>query len=206
MSDRKDATLYVNSMSRIRQRVDLIEKVFTGQVNLDADAFVGEVIFLQFRKILEEMAFSSLIANKEKYSEANAKFSEHWNAARILETVRKLNPGFYPIPLEAPTWNGHAHHFDPIDDGFLTEADFATLYQASSEVLHTRNPYCKGDPTIQVRYAVGEWISRIQTLLSWHQVVLLDGGSWVVHIPPTGPVQAFPTELADAADVTTQAS
>ena len=128
------------------------------------------------------MAFSSLVANKEKYSETNAKFSEHWNASRILDTMRKLNPGFYPVPLEAPIWNGHAHHFEPINEGFLTEDDFATLYQASSEVLHTRNPYRESDPTIQVKYTVAEWISRIQALLSWHQVVLLDGGSWVVHI------------------------
>ncbi|NYF51085.1 hypothetical protein [Tunturiibacter gelidoferens] len=202
MSNRSDATLYTNSMSRIRQRVDLIEKVFKGSMDLDSDAFTAELIFLQFRKILEEMAFPSLAANKEKYSEAHATFSQHWNASRILEAVSKLNPGFYPIPLGAPTWNGEIH-FEPIDSGFLTEDEFAILYQASSEVLHTRNPYREGDPTIHVKYTVGEWISRIQTLLSWHQVVLLDGGSWIVHIPPRGPVQAFPTQPADAPGVNT---
>jgi hypothetical protein len=197
MSSNSDAALYANSMSRIRERVELIEKVYTDAIDLGSDAFRAELIFLQFRKILEEMAFSSLVANKDKYSELNAKFAEHWKAERILEAVKQINPDFYPIPLEAPTWNGQVHHFEPIREGFLTTEDFGILYQASSEVLHTRNPYKGGDTTIQVKYKVPEWISRIQCLLSWHQVTLVDGGSWVVNIPPAGPVQTYPTSPVD---------
>jgi hypothetical protein len=197
MPSNSDATLYVNSMSRIRERVELIEKVFTDAIDLGSETFRAELIFLQFRKMLEEIAFSSLAANKDKYSELNARFAEHWNAKRILEAVKQINPDFYPIPLEAPTWNGRVHHFEPVSDGFLTMEDFAILYQASSEVLHTRNPYKVGDLTIQVKYRVPEWISRVQRLLSWHQVTLLDGGSWVVNIPPEGGVHAYPTRPVD---------
>jgi hypothetical protein len=116
----------------------------------------------------------------------------------------EAQPRLLSIPLEVPTWKGHAHHLEPINEGFLTVDDFATLYQASSEVLYTRNPCREDDPTIQVKYTVAEWISGIQALLSWHEVVLPDGGSWVVHIPPTGPVQAFPKQPADAPGANTR--
>jgi hypothetical protein len=197
MSANSDAILYANSMSRIRERVGLIEKVFTDAIDVGSEAFRAEIIFLHFRKILEEIAFSSLVANKEKYSELNAKFAEHWKAERILETVKQINPDFYPVPLEAPTWNGRVRHFELIGSGFLTMEDFTVLYQASSEVLHTWNPYKEGDPTIQVKYTVPEWISRIQCLLSWHQVTLLEGGAWVVNIPAVGPVHTYPTRPID---------
>jgi hypothetical protein len=69
MPSNSDATLYVNSMSRIRECVELIEKVFTDAIDLGSETFRAELIFLQFRKMLEEIAFSSLAANKDKYSE-----------------------------------------------------------------------------------------------------------------------------------------
>jgi hypothetical protein len=74
----------------------------------------------------------------------------------------------------------------------MTPDEFVRLYQASSEVLHTRNPYKEGDPTIQAKYTVQEWVSRIQRLLLWHRVQLLSGDTWVVNIPPAGNVHAYP--------------
>jgi hypothetical protein len=106
--------------------------------------------------------------------------------------LKKLNANFYPLALQAPISAGNYHHFEPIADGYMTPDEFVTLYQASSEVLHTRNPYKEGDPTIQVKYTVQEWVSRIQTLLSWHRVQLLSGDLWVVNIPPTGEVHTYP--------------
>jgi hypothetical protein len=57
MSSNSDAALYANSMSRIRERVELIKKVYTEAIDLGSDAFRAELIFLQFRKVLEGWLF-----------------------------------------------------------------------------------------------------------------------------------------------------
>jgi hypothetical protein len=84
----------------------------------------------------------------------------------MLGFVEKVNPNFYPIPLKPPQATATGYKFfDRISDGFLTEDDFVTLYDGSAEVLHCRNPYTPGDPTINVKYAVDEWSRRIKLLL-----------------------------------------
>src|ERR1035437_3686805 len=66
------------------------------------EVFDIELIFVQFRKVLELIAFSSLTANKDKYSVAYANFGVHWKAKSMLQAVGKLNPNFYPVPLGPP--------------------------------------------------------------------------------------------------------
>jgi hypothetical protein len=74
----------------------------------------------------------------------------------------------------------------------MTQDEFVELYQVSSQVLHSRNPYDGSDPTIQAKYTVAEWVTRIQRLLSWHNIELIDETRWLVNIPPEGNVQAWP--------------
>ena len=196
-----DVQLYVNSMARIRERINFIQTVNVNQINIPSTAFKGEFMFLQFRKVLEEIAFSTIAANMDAYSALHANFSVHWKAKAILEEVKKLNANFYPIPLQAPISAGHDHPFELVPDGFMTPEEFVALYQVSSEVLHTRNPYKEGDPTIQAKYTVQEWVSRIQKLLALHRVQLLNGDMWIVNIPQTGKVEAFPASPASAVTV-----
>jgi len=186
-----DVQLYVNSMARIRERINFIETVNVNQINIPPPAFKAELMFLQFRKVLEEIAFSTIAANKNAYSVLHASFSDQWKAKAILEGVNKVNANFYPVPLQAPISAGHDHHFELFAEGYLTPDEFVTLYEVSSQVLHTRNPYKQGDPMIQAKYTVQEWVSRIQKLLSWHQVQLLNGDLWVINIPSTGDIHAY---------------
>jgi hypothetical protein len=196
-----DVQLYVNSMARIRERIDFIQALNVNQINIPSTAFKGEFMFLQFRKVLEEIAFSTIATNKDTYSALHANFSVHWKARGILEEVKKLNAEFYPIPLQEPISAGNNQHFELVTDGFMTPEEFVTLYQVSSEVLHSRNPYKQGDPTIQAKYTVQEWVSRIQKLLALHRVQLLNGDMWIVNIPQTEKVKAFPASPASAATV-----
>lgn len=198
MPDSKDARLYADSMSRVRNRVDLVQRLLGRELDLGSEAFDAELVYLQFRKILEEIAFSSLAANKTEYSALHANFAQHWKAEKILQELEKLNPNFYPKPLESPkTLRPGFHHFDQLSTGFLTREEFAALYDISSQVLHTRNPYSQGDVVIQARYSGDQWVSRIQRLLSWHSVQLLSGEILAVNIPTSGTVHVYPCS-ADA--------
>ena len=88
-------------------------------------------------------------------------------------------------------------HFSRPDDGFLSKAEFARLYDVASEVIHTRNPFTGKNPTINTKYSVEEWIARLQRLLSWHRVGVVSGTMWVVHIPEKGDVQVWPAAPLD---------
>ncbi len=192
MPDSEAARLYANSMSRIRQRIGLVQQVLNREIELGSEAFDAELVYLQLRKILEEIAFSSLAANKAEYSTLHANFAKHWKAEKILQVLEGVNADFYPQPLDAPISGQGFHHFDLLTSDFLTREEFAVLYDASSEVLHTRNPYSQEDPVIQAKYSGNQWVSRIQRLLSWHSVHLLSGEVLIVNIPSNGAVHVYP--------------
>ncbi len=144
------------------------------------------------RKALEEIAFASLSANREKYSAARAGFATEWNVSRMLGFIEKINPTFYPVPLNRPQELAPGRkHFDRVEDGYLTKDDFVMLYDGCAEVLHCRNPYAPGDTTINLHFTVEEWLRRIKILLNWHFVQLVDiPGLWVIQVPNEGPVRA----------------
>ena len=181
-------------MGRIRHRLNVVQAIVSGGIKLGDENQATELIFVQFRKTLEQIAFASLSANKEKYAEVHANFSNHWQAKRMLDIMDAVNPNFYPVPLPAPLEiaPGNKYLGEPLTDGFLTREDFILLYDRSSEALHTRNPYKEGDDTIQIKYTVQEWIARFQRLLSWHYATLLTGDVWLVNIPCEGDVRVYP--------------
>ena len=64
-------------------------------------------------------------------------------------------------------------------------------------MLHSRNPYSPGDPTVNIHYSVEEWLRQIKTFLRWHYSHLVDTpGLWVIQVPNDGPVRAV-TAIAD---------
>jgi hypothetical protein len=189
-----DVQIYCNCMAEVRNRIGVVQAVLEGRATTGADAFNVELIFLQLRKALELIALGSISANKTVYSAAHKNFAKHWKAKVMLDEVEKVNPDFYPAPLDPPQEiaPGVNQCFEPPAGGFLTKDEFASLYDLCSEVVHTRNPYAAIDPAIQIGYSVQEWVTRIQRLLSWHVMHLVDGDKWVVNIPDGGSVHAWP--------------
>jgi hypothetical protein len=192
-----DIEIYCNCMAGIRDRINVVQTIMSGPFILGLPDQTAELIFVQFRKALEEIAFASLSANREKYSEVHANFSKHWRAKDMLAVLDKVNPGFFPIAQAAPVPVSAGpparHHFERLTDGFLTRDDFVFLYKCASESLHTHNPYRDDDQTIRIRYTVQEWVARFQRLLSWHSVTLLNGDVWVTNVPGEGHVSAWPS-------------
>lgn len=180
-------------MARIRDRINVVQTIMSGGIKIGHPDQTAELIFVQFRKTLEEIAFATLSANKEKYSEVHANFSRHWRAKDMLVVLDTVNPNFYPVPLPPPVEisPGKRSFGEPLTDGFVTRDDFVFLYKCSSEALHTHNPYREGDQTIRTKFTIQDWVARFQRLLSWHNTQLLNGDRWIVNIPWEGPVQAW---------------
>lgn len=193
-----DIEIYCNCIERVRHHVSVAGAVLEGKTQTGYHDLNVELIFLHMRQALEEIAFASLSANREKYSAARAGFATEWNARRMLGFIEKLNPMFYPVPLNEPKELAPSRkHFDRVEVGYLTKDDFVVLYDGCAEVLHCRNPYASGDTTINVHFTIEEWLRRIKLLLSWHFVQLVDTpGLWVIQVPNEGPVRAL-AALAD---------
>src|ERR1700730_1967634 len=97
-----DIEIYCHCVERVRHHVSFADTVFAGKIESGHRDVNAELISLHLRKALEEIAFASLSANREKYSAARTGFATEWNARRMLGFVEKVNPNFYPIPLKAP--------------------------------------------------------------------------------------------------------
>lgn len=191
-SRESDIDIYCECIARVRHHISIADTVIAGLIDTGHRELNEELIFLHLRKALEELAFASLSANREKYSAARAGFATEWNARRMLGFIEKVNPNFYPIPLKEPREIALGKkHFDRVEQGFLTKEQFVQLYDDSAELIHCRNPYAPTDASA-VTPGPDEWSRRFKALLSWHLVQLVDvAGIWVVQVPNEGPVTAF---------------
>tara|TARA_R110002124_G_scaffold89216_2_gene228293 strand:- start:3947 stop:4258 length:312 start_codon:yes stop_codon:yes gene_type:complete len=85
-------------MKDIKNRSNLVYSIVHKKRTLGIEFYDYEVIALNIRKILESIAYSSMVASKEKYAQAHSKFEKHYKAKQILEELEKLHPQFYPRP------------------------------------------------------------------------------------------------------------
>jgi hypothetical protein len=179
---------------RVRARME--PPLTTGQ-----DVFDIELIFVQFRKILELIAFSTLTANRGKYSLAHAGFAKHWKAKSMLEAVGKLNPDFYfyPVALRLPEVlpNG-VKQLEPLAEGFLTKSEFEVLVRYLVRNTSLAKSVYAQDPVTQIRFSPARWVLRIQTLLAFHKVDLVNETKWKVEIPNEGSVWLSPAVPVDS--------
>lgn len=131
-----------------------------------------ELVMLQLRKVLELIAFASLLVNKEAVAAQRADFANMQKAKRILSALEKINPHFFPRAVTISTLEPGRHHIDfRQGDDMFTKDEFAPLFDACSTVLHVMNPFADHMPVVLGR-PVDEWAQRIRTLLGMHMIVL----------------------------------
>ena len=138
-----------------------------------------EMIYFQFRKILELIALGSFVANKDLFSKAYKNFSKHWNARLLIKHIERINPDFYPRPIiqkQISVSESGPKQFEWLDrpDDYLTKAELLKLYVDCNNIMHAKNPYDS-----QVDYAMYEkklsyWGSRIVNLLNAHYIRLVN--------------------------------
>lgn len=174
---------YANCMEEIKKRTEVINAFLTGKCNALYKQTTGESICLQIRKILELIALATLVANKEEYAKNRSNFATDWHAKRILLSIEKINPKFYPIPskqvLDA---SGQVIKLDEIKSGFLTRIDFETIFDRCGGLLHAENPFANSKDINNFLKIVPSWMNKIITLLNHHQIQLVkdDLQFWVV--------------------------
>src|ERR1043166_302234 len=99
-----DIEKYCGVMEEIKLRINVVNFFISGQGHALYQPPTLESACLQLRKILELIAFGSLVANKDAYTSVYAKFSKEWNAEDLLRKLAQVNPAFYPVPIiEVPS-------------------------------------------------------------------------------------------------------
>ncbi|HEX7408107.1 MAG TPA: hypothetical protein VF515_10740 [Candidatus Binatia bacterium] len=170
----EDTVAYCNCMEQVKRRLRLVAAITGGMLKTGDEGADAEFACLQLRKVLELIAFATLAANRERYSQARADVDKEWSAKRILERLARMNPDFYPVPVIPISKGPGRWHFDIVADGFLTQSDFAILFDKCSEVVHEWNPFRAGPRLVDFGRSISEWARRIERLLEVHHVRLID--------------------------------
>jgi len=169
-----ELTIYCNLMEEIKVRVNVVQSCIRKQIPVLYPATTIETAALQLRKILELIAFGSLVAHKEEYARQYEKFSTHWHAERILRDVARINPDFYPKPIqEVPSKKqGIKNELVDIKEGFLSKDAFIEAYNALGDILHAKNPFSQPADYPRFEKIVSDTISKIIKLLNTHMIRL----------------------------------
>ncbi len=196
MDPRPPILVYQALMQSVKNRIAGLRRLATGSLSLGDERLNWEWAALQLRMVLEGVAFASLAAQRDAYAKVHARFAEHWNASWLLRDLRKVNPEFYPQPKRMTDGSREGvKRLEEVKD-YLTEAEFAELYELCSQIIHSHNPFGDLKP-IDTRLTLIEWIGRIEALLDTH--VIRPHGSnqrWIVQMSavPDGTVQVAVAE------------
>jgi hypothetical protein len=139
------------------------------------------LVAMHLRKVLELIAFSSLIANKDIYARAHADFSRHWNAKKLLTNLERLHPAFYPRPVRAiKRKDNQGFALRDIKRGYLNKTDFIQLYDICSRFIHVRNPF---ETYKRPQRSINAWTDLIWRLVRVHFLEFIDRpGIWLVDL------------------------
>jgi hypothetical protein len=190
------ASIYCSGMEDVKQRLQMIKSITQGHSPLGSEGHDGEVVCLLLRRVLEQIAFSSLVAHRATYEEIHDDVSTVWRAKRLIERLENVHPEFFPSPVRrgiSPHAGIH-HHFEPVEDGYLSRDEFEFLYDTASNGIHTWNPFKDAERIINFERSIAEWVSRIETLLDHHLVRFVGTQDlWLVQMdsPEDHKVHAF---------------
>lgn len=173
---------YLRIMQEIQRRIEAVKDLNSGKTSTTYLQTTIETEALQIRKILELIAYSSLVANKTGYSTARQNFAKDWHAKRILKAIETVNSSFYPTPIVKTNkgmWNKKKN-------GYLTRKQFEKLYDRCSDFLHSDNPFSKPKRSITFHDKVCDYINKIEALIENHTIQLSSSLSLRVHLSDDG--------------------
>ena len=166
---------YKVCMNEIKSRTDVIKKFISQSTTTGYPLTDTESIALQFRKIFELIALSSLVAHKDEYAKHRKSFATDWNVNAIIKLIEKINPQFYPVPTkQILDKNGKVTQTVNLTEGFLTKEEFLEAINTCGDMLHADNPFSPSKDALTVYKKFPEWYDKTILLLSHHQVQLYD--------------------------------
>ncbi|MDO9468161.1 MAG: hypothetical protein Q7J36_12750 [Thiobacillus sp.] len=172
---KKDRDCYAELMWEARLRLEVLSNFMNGAADATYLQTNIESMCLQLRKLLELLAFSSLVSNRQAYEAVRADIAKDWHAVRILKKLETINPDFYPQPVRGTSGG----KWRKLRGGFLTRKQFGRLYDDCGEILHVPNPLRKRKSVMAFYRKIPDYVSRLEALLIEHVAVLATTGEMV---------------------------
>ncbi|WP_419765399.1 MAG: hypothetical protein ACNI28_02890 [Arcobacter sp.] len=175
---------YTICMDEIKKRVEVVESILDNKVSTPYLITTVELICIQIRKILELIALSSLVANKEEYQKVKDNINSAWRTKNILKDLSTINPNYYPQPITLQCWNGDINNTrtQPVETGFLTREELLNIYSICGGLLHAQNPFAHKKQFENILKQVPSWLKKIKKLTNVHVVQLVDESTMFITI------------------------
>ena len=168
--------LYLRNMTKIKWRYKAITDIMTRKNCTTYQATNIEFCVLQFRKILELIAFSSLVSDADIYRQQLRKIERMWKDPNILRDIERIHPDFYPQPITVLERNDSPDEFVNKATPYLAKDKFENIYARCGKYLHEFSPF-RSEAEIEhafkeIEKDFPEWSRLIVELLSTHVVHL----------------------------------
>ena len=149
-------------MIDIKSRIAFISAVLLHEVEIACTNIEVETCGLQIRKIIESIMLSSLLLNENELIQQYSNINNWWNAKRIFNDIKKINPYFFP-KANIVTARPGLH---------LTHQNFEQLYDECCNLLHANNPLASSMDYTEYREKLHLWTHGIINLLNDHIAIL----------------------------------
>ena len=167
--------VYTRLMGELKMRLSILERNIgraeTGKTYRNEEVVLLESRCLQLRKVLELLAFSSLVAHRELLAQVHEDLATMQKAKNVIKRLEKRSPHFFPNPVRGVVTPQGLHFKERTGSDVFTKEDFIPLFDACSGALHIANPLSSSNP-INIGRPFREWIERIKNLLQEHSVLL----------------------------------
>ena len=144
--------IYQSMMLEIKIRIRAIDSCLQKN-NKSLSALDAEFCFLNSRMIIEQICFSSILCDKQRYEDFrrlegvtgkndHGNYVKDWKSPTILKKMRDISPHFMPRPLGERTSTGNTHHFE---HGFqTTHSELISMWEKCGSYLHVPKPFGEG--------------------------------------------------------------
>ncbi len=175
-------------------RIEFLVQKSHLQIDID-----NEFLFLQIRRIVELITFSSIVADEFRYQRlrqidaaSNNKdkgdYTADWNASEILVKLSKISPHSLPRPLSSLTvMSDGTKHFSE-STAKLAHDRLISIYKTAGGYLHSANPYKENvieleqQKKISARALIIKELKFLKSVIWEHAKI---GLNWKVDADPT---------------------
>lgn len=162
-----DRILYAGQMERVKLRIDEADALLRRPKADERDLIYGAA---QLRLAIEEIAFASLIGNRQAMEvAARSTRYKDWDAAR--KSLRSINPKYWPHAIRQVRKDHSTEWVDA--DGGLAEGEVSRVWGRLSALLHARNPWSEPFSLEDESAFLQSVVSRLRVLLGEHLVQLV---------------------------------
>lgn len=165
---------YKSCLYNIQMRITVIENHLSKKYTEKFSICEIEFLCLQFRKILENIAFSSMCININEYKKIRKKYYNDWNIKGIFRELEKINPNFYPKPVSRKligTDSNGNNEYNLLDykGDFLSKEDVFNIYSLCSNLIHESNPFILDSVNLkEYMNNFNIWLLKVKCLMNHH--------------------------------------